>query len=232
MKNFIKGRWFPLTIVILIVATVAIVMALFGWRITYAPELESSWDAISAVASLVGAVGAIAAMCFSVFALGKEIKLSQQQQRQNAALNLYPKRREALRLFSEGKYDEMYWDATILFSSEIVDKITNVSLCKNQLDSYCSLIEEYQNKMKNERPDLYNRFQSLVSQEHIQEDHNELLELCDQFKPMADNTVNGERILLDYGELATHFEGTRYKYQGLHNDLFLIMKNEIKKSIQ
>ena len=60
MKNFIKGRWFPLIAAILIVAIVAIVMALFGWRITYAPELENSWDAISAVAAWISAFAGVA----------------------------------------------------------------------------------------------------------------------------------------------------------------------------
>lgn len=60
MKNFIKGRWFPLIVAILIVAIVAIVMALFGWRITYAPGLENSWDAVSAVAALISAFAGVA----------------------------------------------------------------------------------------------------------------------------------------------------------------------------
>ena len=38
--------------------------------------------------------------------------------------------------------------------------------------------------------------------------------------------------LIDYSELVAHFEGTRYEFQALHNDLFLLMKNEIKQSIQ
>lgn len=60
MKNFIKGKWFPLTAAFLIVAAVALVMAKFGWRITYAPELENSWDAVSAVAAWISALAGIA----------------------------------------------------------------------------------------------------------------------------------------------------------------------------
>ena len=60
MKKFIQGRWFPLTVAILIVTAVALVMALFGWRITYVPDLENSWDAISAVAALISAFAGVA----------------------------------------------------------------------------------------------------------------------------------------------------------------------------
>lgn len=57
MKKFVKGRWFPL-----MVAGVTLLVAFFlGFRITYAPELENSWEAISAVASWASvAVSAIA----------------------------------------------------------------------------------------------------------------------------------------------------------------------------
>lgn len=66
MKNFIKGRWFPLTVVILIVAVVTFVMASFGWRITYAPELENNWDAISAVATWAGVIASFVAIMVAI----------------------------------------------------------------------------------------------------------------------------------------------------------------------
>lgn len=59
MKSFIKERWLSLVIAVVIVALTAAVvifiMAMLGFRITYAPELENDWEAISAVASWVGA---------------------------------------------------------------------------------------------------------------------------------------------------------------------------------
>ena len=51
MKNFIKGRWFPLVVAIIAFVAIGTIMMLLGWRITYAPTLENSWDAISAVAT-------------------------------------------------------------------------------------------------------------------------------------------------------------------------------------
>lgn len=60
MKNFIKGRWFPLTVVTLIFSAIVLIMALLGWRVTYAPDLENSWDAISAVAAWISAFAGVA----------------------------------------------------------------------------------------------------------------------------------------------------------------------------
>ena len=83
MKNFIKGRWFPLLVTILVVAAVAFVMALFGWRITYAPELENDWNAISAVATwtetIVAVVSVIASFSAVWFAIRVPKKIAEQQ---------------------------------------------------------------------------------------------------------------------------------------------------------
>ena len=67
MKKFIKGRWFPLVAAMGVVAVVVFVMVLLGWRITYAPELENSWDAISAVAALVGVFASFAAIMVAIW---------------------------------------------------------------------------------------------------------------------------------------------------------------------
>lgn len=67
MKKFFKGRWFPLLVGILIVAVAAFVMSLLGWRITYAPELECSWDAISAVAAWSGTIVSFGAIMVAIW---------------------------------------------------------------------------------------------------------------------------------------------------------------------
>ena len=63
MKKFIKERWFPLIAaiaILVLVAGIVLAMMLFGWRFTYAPELENSWAAVSAVAACVSALAGIA----------------------------------------------------------------------------------------------------------------------------------------------------------------------------
>lgn len=66
MKKFIKGRWFPLVIAIIVVTAVAFIMASFGWRISYAPGLENSWDAVSAVAAWAGVFSSFIAIWFAI----------------------------------------------------------------------------------------------------------------------------------------------------------------------
>lgn len=59
MKQIVKGKWFPLIVALLIIGLVLVVGFLIGFRITYAPELENSWNAISAVAAWISAGGTI-----------------------------------------------------------------------------------------------------------------------------------------------------------------------------
>lgn len=61
MVSFIKEKWFLFGL-----AFVLIVGFWLGFRITYAPELENSWNAISAVAAWVSAGGTLAAVWAAV----------------------------------------------------------------------------------------------------------------------------------------------------------------------
>lgn len=61
MKSLVESKWFPLVVALLVLIIGIAVAFCCGFRITYAPELENSWEAISAVASWAGvAVSAVA----------------------------------------------------------------------------------------------------------------------------------------------------------------------------
>lgn len=72
MKKFVKGRWFPLIAVAIAAVIAALVMALFGWKLTYAPDLENSWDAVSAFAAWFGVVASFIAIIVAIL-VPKEI---------------------------------------------------------------------------------------------------------------------------------------------------------------
>lgn len=76
IEIFVKGRWFPLIITLIALAVFSLVMAVFGWRITYAPELETSWDAISAVAAWVAAIGAVATVWYALRIANQQNKIT------------------------------------------------------------------------------------------------------------------------------------------------------------
>lgn len=79
LKQFTKTRWFPLIVaiaVIVLAVGVVLVMLLFGWRITYAPELGNNWDAISGVAAWVGVGASFMAVWYAVRVADKQNKIS------------------------------------------------------------------------------------------------------------------------------------------------------------
>lgn len=95
MKNFVKGRWFPLTVAA--IAALAIFLALFlcGFRISYSPELESSWDAVSAVAAWASVILAIAGVIASFVAIWCAIQVPKKIAEEQNKVSLFEKRYEA-----------------------------------------------------------------------------------------------------------------------------------------
>lgn len=90
MKNFIKGKWFPLVLTLLALVVVAIIAFLLGFRITYAPELENSWDAISGVAAWISVLVSVASVFASVLAVRYAISVADDQNK----ITLFEKRYE------------------------------------------------------------------------------------------------------------------------------------------
>ena len=64
MKTFLYAK-IPLWIILILFFAV-IILALAGFRITYAPELENSWSAISAVAAWVGVIASSIAIVVAI----------------------------------------------------------------------------------------------------------------------------------------------------------------------
>ena len=198
------------------------------FRITYAPELENSWNAISACAAWAGAFGTVAAVWFAVLSSEKQYRLSDKQQKQNTGLNLYPERRNVLRLLQEGKYDDVYWDAVILFSPKIADEVLNLQYCEKRYKEYCGLVDQYEHEMKEHDLGLYQKYVQLVSQEDTSDD---ILNLCDKFKPFVCVSGLGEQMCLDYRELSKNVVRMKWQRDYRHFKVFQLMKNEIKSSI-
>ena len=79
IKNFIMGRWFPLILALLIIGLILTVGFLFGFRITYAPELKNDWEAISGVAAWGGIIVSIASAVASFMAVWYAIRVADKQ---------------------------------------------------------------------------------------------------------------------------------------------------------
>lgn len=93
MKH-IKRKWLPVTILILVIAIFIVAMGLNGWRITYAPELENSWNAISAVATWSGVIVALTSVVASFLAVWFAICVPQKIAKQQNKISLFEKRHQ------------------------------------------------------------------------------------------------------------------------------------------
>src|SRR5699024_5008545 len=78
--------------VFVLVTGVVLTMMLFGWRFTYAPELQNQWTAITAVATWAGVVVSICSVIASIIAIRAAIKVPQKIANQQNRISLFEKR--------------------------------------------------------------------------------------------------------------------------------------------
>src|SRR5699024_5009888 len=94
LKQFRKTKWFPLMVAGVILLVIVVVGFSFGFRITYAPELENSWDAISGIAAWVGILASIGGSFAAVF---YAVRVADKQNQ----IALFEKRYEIYKLYVE-----------------------------------------------------------------------------------------------------------------------------------
>ena len=91
-NKFVRGRWFPLLCFVPLFVIVFVVAGLCGFRITYASELETSWDAVSAVAAWAAVIVAVLSAGASVGAIWAAIRVPQKIADRQDKIALFEKR--------------------------------------------------------------------------------------------------------------------------------------------
>ena len=79
MKKFIKSKLFPVAILVVIVFSLFVFLYCKGFRITYAPDLENSWDAISACATWAGVIMSSVAIIVAGIVAWRQNEISRKQ---------------------------------------------------------------------------------------------------------------------------------------------------------
>ena len=195
---------------------------------------EGFASAVLAAAGLLISVIALVISAIAIFQTRKQTKQSDKQQVQNVAMSLLPLRQEVLKGFSEKRFNDIFWDATILFSKGIVDNILAVGMAENIYKGCADRIEMYFCRMKSDVPDLYDEFNSLQAQiENANDDSFEALFLIsDKFMPIVQMPGEAEETVFDYRYLHSEEQAAKRKYDALFAKVFMDIKAEIQKSIQ
>ena len=195
---------------------------------------EGFASAVLATAGLLISVIALVISAIAIFQTHKQTKQSDKQQAQNVAMSLLPLRQEILKGFSEKRFNDIFWDATILFSKGIVDSILAVGMAENTYKGCADRIEMYFCRMKSDAPDLYDEFNSLQVQiENVNDDSSEaLFGISDKYKPIVQMPGEAEETVFDYRYLHSEEQAAKRKYDALFAKVFMDIKVEIQKSIQ
>ena len=114
-RRFISSRWFPLAVACAALLAVLVVAFLLGFRITYAPELENSWDAISAIASWAEVIVAIISVIASFMAVWYAIQVPQKIAERQDRIALFEKRCECYTIVQ----------SLLVCASQLMDAKTN-----------------------------------------------------------------------------------------------------------
>ena len=195
---------------------------------------EGFASAVLAAAGLLISVIALVISVIAIFQTRKQTKQSDKQQVQNVAMSLLPLRQEVLKGFSEKRFNDIFWDATILFSKGIVDSILAVGMAENTYKGCADRIEMYFCRMKSDVPDLYDEFNSLQAQiENANDDSVEaLFVISDKFMPIVQMPGEAEETVFDYRYLHSEEQAAKREYDALFAKVFMDIKAEIQKSIQ
>lgn len=166
----------------------------------------------------------------------KQIEEMKKQQQQNAGIGLYAIRKSVLTQFCNKDYDGSYRDAVILFSTKVADEIMNTGLLYLRLEEQKSLIEEYENSMRTDLPNLYDEYKYKLSltAEHPDDEklRNDLFSLCDHYNPVYKGPLPEQEIVLNYRELTENLDKARHKYEIKQAKTLILINNELKQSIE
>ena len=171
----------------------------------------------------------------SASSAAEQTKESVRQQKQNAGIQLYSLRKAVMVGLTQKKYNDIYWDATILFDETISSEILALGHQQNKLDVLEEDMKNYENRLEEDRPELYANFLKVrrrmdAASEKTDEEYEELYAICDQYKPIFKDSDNGDRVL-DYRHLKESFFEQHALVGGQYAVLFLKIKEYIRESI-
>lgn len=201
MKKFIKGRWFPLAVVVTTVLVIALFLFLCGFRITYAPELKNNWDAISAVATWAGVFASVFAI---IFAIRVPKKIAEEQNK----IALFEKRFHCFQLLErfirlagyiedEGITKDIQ-DAVFFIVFDFIKKEkADLDIFAKKMLEYKTIIYQmnflYNNINKSDLVELYSAFhrfiKSILDEDNIPEMFNSYKESVDYFMEKYRKTI-------------------------------------------
>lgn len=193
-------------------------------------------DWINGNEGFVSALLAVVTSFLSIYAIyvsRSSLRQTRKQGKLDEGLTLYPLRRDILRLYSEAKYDELFWDAEVLFSDSIVSDISRVAKLYNDHQSYLNKIDLFESRLQNDLPELYERYIACITDNSVINDFNmePVYSLLGEYRPIV-QMPDGATEILDYQDITKNEILNRRKYEIDHLKLFIKMKNEIRQSLK
>lgn len=178
----------------------------------------------------------VATIFISVFN-GKSAKASraqiveaQKQQKQNVGLQLYAKRKDVMDKLSKRKYDEIYWDVTLLFDSNISDSFITLAVKAGEFDKLIQPITVIEQQVDLLMPRGYHlsEVRDRFIHGNSDTDFDEAMKMLhERFSKEA-----AQKELSEYETIVKKAKELEKQIANMNSVVFLRMQNYIKQSIQ
>lgn len=166
----------------------------------------------------------------SAIASRAQIVEAQKQQKQNVGLQLYAKRKDVMDKLSKRKYDEIYWDVTLLFDSNISDSFITLAVKAGEFDKLIQPITVIEQQVDLLMPRGYHlsEVRDRFIHGNSDTDFDEAMKMLhERFSKEA-----AQKELSEYETIVKKAKELEKQIANMNSVVFLRMQNYIKQSIQ
>lgn len=200
--------------------------------------LNSNEGALMVIVTFIYVIATIAICYFnskSAKAAQDQITASITQQKQNAGIQLYNLRKQALQMVADEKYNEVFWDVSALFPDDIDKAFQKVVFKKQRATVIQAKMFQFETHITLDRPKDADEYRRLAARSEAidatEEEKAAFLSFCDTHRYTFYDKVNNEMVTLDYRQLSIDFTSLNCELKALRTQLLLKMRNFIKSSI-
>lgn len=187
--------------------------------------LQAKWSA----GDLLTYVGTVA---LGVIALWQNQQLQKENERlqnRDSGISLLSHRLEVFKGVKERRYDDVFWDATVLFTPEISDLFLEAGNYRHRLDELDTDLKEYLSMFQEEAPEDYQLYLSAVQYE--ENDPEYVYRYTDAHSYTKRDELQNAIKHYNYRELITERKNAQNKWTLKNNELFWKMRKEIDLSL-
>lgn len=230
MKKIIKK---PLFWILSIEIVIAVVLNILGFKITYNPALDNSWDAISACAAWGGVLVSGMALLATLAVLyqnHKTIELSKKDIQNAINLQMFDRMMDIANKIENDNYSSSTMELITLFGQDICKQVEELRQLKKQERCIESDEKKYQELLEEEEDYDWN----LENYSNYEDASDDIIKKASEqnkkYRVLSEPDGLGDMVYYDIDEINMKLSELRYniasKQKQLKNSVYRILRNK------